>query len=137
MSLDNALHSDGPRVARTCAVAVMLLMCGCGADIGKAPSETWPIMLGAIEEVVGAERERRLTEFRLRWKRGGMRRGEWAELARKWNVCDGIEVAKNCRMPAGPLDDQGTALEILGRIADGGRPRYEPSAPLSQQTVQP
>jgi hypothetical protein len=87
-------------IRTTCAAAVMLLMCGCSADLGRAPSRAWPIMLGAIEEVVGAERERRLTEFRLRWGLGGMRRGEWAELAREWNVCDRIEMTKDCRMPA-------------------------------------
>ena len=93
-----------------------------------APSHTWPILLDAIDQSEGVEHERRLAEFRAVWRsgrrHGDIRRVDWVELAKRWNVCDGLTNPSGCRLPPGPLEAQGLAVEALDHLASR-TPRYE------------
>ena len=86
-----------------------------------APSHTSPILLGAIEESRGAERDRKVAEFRAVWRtsssQGGVRRDDWIALAKRWNVCDGLTNPPGCRLPKGQLEPQGLAVETLDHLA--------------------
>jgi hypothetical protein len=112
------------------AASLALSFSSCSANLDMAPSHAWPILLGALDEVTGRERDERLAQFRAVWGRGGIPRHAWLELAKKWNVCDGLEQSKGCRMPPGPLEAEGIAGEILSKYTNG-QLRYVPSSPSS------
>ena len=103
----------------------LLALAGCGEEM--APSKTWPIILGAVDELYGPAQAVRIAELRGRWTDRGISRAAWVDLAQKWNVCDGLGSAK-CRMPPGPLEAEGIAGEILADLANG-RPRYGQTSP--------
>ena len=97
------------------------------ATFAGAPSHTWPILLGAIDESMGIEREKRLAALHESWGEfDGIRRNVWIKLAKEWRVCDGLNGVDGCRMPAGTLVSQGEAREVLTHLS-WGRPRYEQS----------
>jgi hypothetical protein len=77
----------------------------------------WVVMLGAIENTSGAERDRRVSDLRANWRVQTMRALDWYFVSKKWNVCHSLWPQKDCVTPVASEQAVGVAREILDDIA--------------------
>jgi heme A synthase len=77
----------------------------------------WVVMLGAIENSSGAERDRRVSELRSNWRARTMRAFDWYFVSKKWSVCHSLWPQKDCVTPVASEQAVGVAREILDGIA--------------------
>jgi hypothetical protein len=104
------------------AAAIAILQLARGT---MAPERTWGIILAAIEQSQGKQREQRIQDLQAHWRYSEIPTLSWYLIARRWGMCHHLWAQKDCVTPAGPYQGAGIAREVLDEFV--GTPYFPPS----------